>query len=218
MPPTPPDPDPGPVPPLVGVEWVVEALGCDPARLRDETAPQFICERLLRELELHAVGPGQWHRFPFPGGVTGLYLLTESHLACHTYPEHALATFNLYCCRPRVRWPWEDRLGEALGATRVVVRTLPRGSIEPASFFTSPPPCGGEVADCKSAGEGENNCMGGGADPLTRTRCAAPTSPPHGGGEVGLTARSHRAVIVPMHWTGEAPSAHLPDISPEGRR
>ena len=76
------------------------------------------------------LGPGLWHRFPFPGGVTGLYLLTESHLACHTYPEHALATFNLYCCRPRPRWPWEQRLAEVLGAARVLVRCLPRG-VEP---------------------------------------------------------------------------------------
>lgn len=120
---------PAPSAPLVGVEWVVEALGCDPDRLRDEPTLRAACDRLLRELELLAVGPGQWHRFPPPGGVTGLYLLTESHLACHTYPEHALATFNLYCCRPRARWPWEDRLGEALGAARVVVRHLERGDV-----------------------------------------------------------------------------------------
>ena len=117
-------------PPLVGVEWVVEAFDCDPDRLRDEAALRGVCGRLLAELDLRAVGPGLWHRFPFPHGVTGLYLLAESHLACHTYPEHALATFNLYCCRPRPRWAWEDRLGEALGAKAVGVRSLSRGRPE----------------------------------------------------------------------------------------
>jgi S-adenosylmethionine decarboxylase len=110
---------------------VVEAFDCAPDRLRDEPTLRAACDRLLGELGLHAIGPGLWHRFPDPGGVTGLYLLTESHLACHTYPEHALATFNLYCCRPRPRWPWEDRLGDALGAARVAVRTIPRGSPSP---------------------------------------------------------------------------------------
>ena len=119
-------------PPLVGVEWVVEALGCDAERLRDRAALQDLCERVLRELDLNAIDDGQWHQFPFPGGVTGLYLLTESHLACHTYPEHNLATFNLYCCRPRARWNWEARLREALGADRVVVRSLERGNIPEA--------------------------------------------------------------------------------------
>ena len=118
-------------PPLVGVEWVVEAFHCDPDRLRDEAALRAVCARALAELDLHAVGVGLWHRFPEPGGVTGLYLLTESHLACHTYPEHALATFNLYCCRPRTPWPWDARLRELLGAERVVVRSLPRGCAGP---------------------------------------------------------------------------------------
>lgn len=118
-------------PPLVGVEWVVEAFGCDPDSLRDARVLQHFCERILRELDLHAIDGGHWHRFPPPGGVTGLYLLTESHLACHTYPEHALATFNLYCCRPRRRWNWEDRLSEALGAERVMVRSLDRGEVRP---------------------------------------------------------------------------------------
>jgi len=114
----------------VGVEWVVEALDCDSERLRDLPAMQSLCDRLLGELELHVVGSGHWHSFPYPGGVTGLYLLTESHLACHTYPEHGLATFNLYCCRPRLRWLWEARLGEALHAQRVIVRSLERGAEE----------------------------------------------------------------------------------------
>jgi S-adenosylmethionine decarboxylase len=56
-----------------------------------------------------------------------MYLLTESHLACHTYPEHGVATFNLHCCRARPRWAWEAVLQQALGATRVSVRELRRG-------------------------------------------------------------------------------------------
>lgn len=116
--------------PLVGVEWVVEALGCDATRLREADRLRAACDGLLTELGLTALGPGLWHAFPFPGGVTGLYLLSESHLACHTYPEHGLATFNLYCCRPRPRWPWEERLAELLAATQVLVRCLPRGTPE----------------------------------------------------------------------------------------
>src|SRR5581483_11234177 len=85
----------------VGIEWLVEATGCLPERLRDGTVLRSLLERLLRELELQVVGAGHWHQFPGPGGVTALYLLTESHLACHTYPEYGVATFNLYCCRRR---------------------------------------------------------------------------------------------------------------------
>ncbi len=114
-----------PIPP--GTEWVVDAHGCDPESLRSPDRLKAVFERVLRELGLHAAGDAVWRVFPGEGGVTGLQLLTESHLACHTFPERGFAAFNLYCCRPRAEWPWSERLGEALGAREVNVTTLPRG-------------------------------------------------------------------------------------------
>ena len=56
-----------------------------------------------------------------------MVLLTESHLCCHTYPESGVATFNLYCCRERPRWPWAEVLADVLRARRVEVRAHARG-------------------------------------------------------------------------------------------
>ena len=114
----------------VGTEYLIDAAGCPPQALRDADLLRALCERILANLDLRVVGEGVWHQFPGPGGLTGLYLLTESHLACHTYPEHGVATFNLYCCRDRPRWPWEPRLRELLGAQRVRVRLCPRAGEE----------------------------------------------------------------------------------------
>jgi len=112
---------------LLGTEWLIDASGCDPQALADLHTMRALCERVLVELELHVVGEPQWHQFPPPGGVTGLYLLRESHLACHTFPEHGLVTLNLYCCRPRPEWNWSEQLREALGADHVAVRRSVRG-------------------------------------------------------------------------------------------
>lgn len=120
----------GPNPPPVGVEWVVEAWGCDPARLKQVGAVRGLCDRVVAELELRSVSRPVWHAFGGAGGVTVLYLLAESHLACHTFPEHAFATVNLYCCRPRPRWAWEERLAEHLGAAGARVREVERGGPE----------------------------------------------------------------------------------------
>ena len=111
----------------VGIEWLIDAEGCSARLLRDLGAMKRICNLIVADLELRSVGEPAWHQFPMPGGVTGLVLLTESHLACHTYPESGVATFNLYCCRLRPEWPWEARLTEMLGASRVTVRSLGRG-------------------------------------------------------------------------------------------
>lgn len=110
-----------------GVEWIVDAYGCRAEDLRDPRPLRDLCATLIEELPLHVIGEPHWHQFPGPGGWTGLYLLTESHLSCHTFPELGLATFNLYCCRPRPAWDWERNLTHRLGAERVTIRTLERG-------------------------------------------------------------------------------------------
>jgi len=112
----------------VGTEWLVDAEGCSAEGLRNIETLRRVCEEVVSDLGLRVVGEPMWHQFPHPGGVTGLYLLTESHLACHTFPETGVATFNLYCCRPRPPFAWEPPLRELLGASRVTVRTAARGS------------------------------------------------------------------------------------------
>ncbi|HVF30760.1 MAG TPA: S-adenosylmethionine decarboxylase [Pyrinomonadaceae bacterium] len=111
---------------IVGTEWLVEAAGCNPASLRDEDRLRSLFDRVITDLGLKAID-SVWHTFPGEAGVTGLVALTESHLACHTYPEHATATFNLYCCRSRPEWDWESQLAAALGATRVTITKIERG-------------------------------------------------------------------------------------------
>ena len=114
---------------IVGTEWLIEATECDAAALRDESLIRGILERVIKDLGLRAVG-AVWHKFPGEGGVTGLVALTESHLACHTYPEHTTATFNLYCCRTRPEWEWDSELKAALGASAVSVTRIERGAVE----------------------------------------------------------------------------------------
>src|SRR3984893_11513567 len=111
---------------IVGTEWLVDANGCNPDALRNLELLQTVFQRAIAELKLQVVGEIVWHCFPSPGGVTGMALLSESHLACHTYPEHGLATINLYCCRARPEWPWAAHLHELLGAREVNVRAIKR--------------------------------------------------------------------------------------------
>ena len=111
-----------------GVEYLVDAHGCDPDALRSLPGLQHLFADVLSDLALSAVAPPSWHVFPGAGGITGVVLLSESHLTIHTYPEARLATINLYCCRGAAAWRWEDELHRRLAAERVSVRTLGRGA------------------------------------------------------------------------------------------
>jgi S-adenosylmethionine decarboxylase len=111
----------------VGTEWIIDAFGCDAESLRQTGKLREVFARLISDLGLKTVGEGNWHQFPEERGVTGLVMLTESHLACHTYPEHRTATFNLYCCRERPEWNWQENLTELLNAERVEITKFVRG-------------------------------------------------------------------------------------------
>lgn len=109
-----------------GVEWIVDAQGCSPESLCDLDLLQTLFKEIVSDLQLRPVGPTRWHQFPATGGITGLCLLAESHLACHTFPEFGSLCLNLFCCAPRNPWDFRGRLGEMFGATAVQVRTLTR--------------------------------------------------------------------------------------------
>ena len=122
---------------IVGTEWLIEATGCDPEQLRDEATIRSVFNNVIADLGRRSNG-SVWHKSPGEGGVPGLIALTESHLACHTYPEYGTATFNLYCCRTRPEWDWEENLMTALGAAHVTVTKIERGEqVDQISNFTS---------------------------------------------------------------------------------
>lgn len=71
------------------------ALLCDAARL------QIRLKQAVQDVGLTIVGE-TFHKFPDtpeqPGGVTGVILLAESHVAVHTWPEFGVVTLDVYVC------------------------------------------------------------------------------------------------------------------------
>lgn len=130
---------------IVGTEWLIEAFDCDPQLLRDESVLRGIFQNVIGDLGLKTLGDPIWHKFGGEGGVTGLLMLTESHLACHTYPEYGTATFNLYCCRTRPEWDWQTHLAAILRAGQVNVRRIERGRVVGEAENPKTQSAGGEI-------------------------------------------------------------------------
>lgn len=74
---------------------------CPTALLTDAAGLADLCRSHTLEADLTLVGE-KWHTFPEthgqPGGVTGMLLLAESHLAIHTWPERNGVTLDVYVC------------------------------------------------------------------------------------------------------------------------
>ena len=111
---------------MTGTEWIVEAYGCSPELLSNLEAVKTLFACIVRDLNLHPCGETQWRQFPQSSGITGLCLLSESHLTCHTFPEYGSLCLNLFCCRPREEWDFDTHLQRLFEAQKVNVRRLER--------------------------------------------------------------------------------------------
>lgn len=129
-----------------GIEWVVDAHGCSAESLRSGVLLRELFVRIISGLRLRPVGETQWHEFPNAGGITGLCLLAESHLACHTFPEFGSLCLNLFCCVPREEWDFEAELKQVFGATSVTVRTVTRPYGPPDGITFEPASAAGRIS------------------------------------------------------------------------
>jgi S-adenosylmethionine decarboxylase len=84
---------------MQGLHLTADLRGCDThyAPFSQPDALRRLCLDAVAGSGLVAVGE-LFHRFPAPGGVTGVVLLAESHLAVHTWPELGAVTLDVYVC------------------------------------------------------------------------------------------------------------------------
>ena len=88
---------------------------CLASLLRDSAALSEACVKFATNAGLTVVGK-HFHTFADAGGVTGLVLLAESHLAIHTWPEINAVTLDVYVCNFR-----DDNSGKAQTLTDALV-------------------------------------------------------------------------------------------------
>ncbi|MDA8193328.1 MAG: adenosylmethionine decarboxylase [Thermaerobacter sp.] len=88
----------------LGRHILAEIHGCDAAILNNRTA----VEQVLVEAALKAgaeVREVAFHKFS-PQGVSGVVVISESHLAVHTWPEYGYAAVDVFTCGDSVN-PWD---------------------------------------------------------------------------------------------------------------
>ncbi|MEJ6394639.1 adenosylmethionine decarboxylase [Gymnodinialimonas sp. 2305UL16-5] len=66
------------------------------------------------------------HHFS-PQGVTGIAVLAESHIACHTWPEIGYAAFDIFMCGETTPHAAIPILRSAFDTDDITVRELHRG-------------------------------------------------------------------------------------------
>lgn len=122
---------------MQGLHLTAELHQCAaPALLADPAALRRLCLRGVADAGLTPVGELFHHFAAGGGGITGVVLLAESHLAVHTWPELNAATLDIYVCNLHADNSARaeallDALERAFAPARKQRQRLVRGSVSP---------------------------------------------------------------------------------------
>jgi S-adenosylmethionine decarboxylase len=110
----------------LGVHFLLDVSGASFATLDDAVLVEQALVDAVRAMEAKVLGI-HIHRLS-PQGVSGVVVISESHLTIHTWPERGEAAVDLFTCGDRARARAAvDALAKALGATRSTVEERVRG-------------------------------------------------------------------------------------------
>src|SRR6056297_1197959 len=102
----------------MGRHVIAELWGCEEDRLNDLQS----IERTMVNAALEAgaeVREVAFHKFA-PQGVSGVVIISESHLTIHSFPEHGYASIDVYTCGDRIDPNVaSDYISKGLGAQTV---------------------------------------------------------------------------------------------------
>ena len=116
----------------LGQHVIADLSGISPSALRDATTVMDALGAALRAEGFRILRRVE-HRFPGPdSGFTGMFLLSESHAAVHTYPEHGYLALDVFGCGPGDARAVVAAVAETLAPTDLDVRVATRSVRDPA--------------------------------------------------------------------------------------
>jgi S-adenosylmethionine decarboxylase len=105
---------------------LLEFYDCAPARLKRASHVKTLLCAAVRQGGGRIV-KAMFHNFS-PYGVSGVVVITESHVTIHTWPEHAYAAVDICSCSEKLDHAAIRRqLKQALAARRVYRKSFRRG-------------------------------------------------------------------------------------------
>lgn len=106
---------------------IAELWGCDGDKLNDE---KYI-EQVMVNAALESgadIREVVFHKF-HPQGVSGVVVISESHLTIHSFPEHGYASVDVYTCGDLIDPKTAtDYITKGLGTTTLQTVLIPRGT------------------------------------------------------------------------------------------
>ena len=80
----------------IGYHYVIEASGCNPEIIEN---PKMLKEIILEAAKIGEMEVRSTYFYKFsPRGVSGMVVVSGSHISIHTWPEKSYAAIDVYTC------------------------------------------------------------------------------------------------------------------------
>ena len=112
---------------MIGQHLLADLYDVASHRLVDGGLLANCLDEAARRGGMKPIGSPVLHRFP-GGGLTGYLLLSESHIALHTYPEHRYIALDIFSCGGADSKAALSVFLAALEPGRERITTAPRGA------------------------------------------------------------------------------------------
>ena len=113
----------------LGTHLLIEFYNCDKKALNDEKFIEKLFIKAAQKAKATVVEQ-VLHKFS-PHGVSGVVVISESHLAVHTWPEYGYAAVDVFTCGTEID-PWiaQQVIREGLKSENSTAMEMKRGSLQ----------------------------------------------------------------------------------------
>jgi len=80
----------------MGIHIIAELWGVDSDKISRVELLRAVVDRVIAKSGVHVVS-SSFHQFE-PFGVSAVYLLRESHISVHTWPEYSYIALDIFTC------------------------------------------------------------------------------------------------------------------------
>ncbi|MCS7083942.1 MAG: adenosylmethionine decarboxylase [Aquificaceae bacterium] len=116
----------------IGLHILADLHGVEPALIDRVQDIRHLLETAVKVASLTKIS-SHYHQFQ-PHGATGIVLLAESHLSIHTWPEHGLASVDVFTCGdPAKAYRAMEYIIQSLSPTRIDKQVFDRAFIPSSS-------------------------------------------------------------------------------------
>ena len=116
---------------MFGPHLMVDAYGCDKAKLEDLGLVASILDELPPAIDMTKIMPPYVFKYHAPvpqdWGLSGFVLIAESHISIHTYPEKNYLSIDIFSCKSFDYQQAVAYATELFGIARHEINLLDRG-------------------------------------------------------------------------------------------